>query len=365
MTTPYVGIDLDKIEHNARTITGLCQARGIRVTGVTKGACGHPDVAQAMLRGGVSNIGDSRLENIRRMRDAGVDAHFTLLRLPASSQAGEVVEAVDMSLNSELDTLAQLSQAAQARGEVHEVIIMVDLGDLREGLMPADVVAVVTEACNLPGIVVRGLGTNLNCFAGLVPTSDNMNQLASLAAEVRQTCAIPLDVVSGLNSGGLDLIKEGDIPVGINHARIGEAILLGRETIRREPWPDTHQDAFVLHAELLELRNKPSQPSGERGQDAFGGMPDFEDRGEMPRALLNLGRADVDVAGIAPIDSRMTILGASSGYLALDVSAVDTSLRIGDEVAFSLNYSALLAVMSSEYVEKRSLNTAAPVRDRR
>lgn len=363
MTTPYVGIDLDKIEHNARTITGLCQSRGLRVTGVTKGVCGHPDVARAMLRGGVSDIGDSRLINIRRMRDGGVDARFTLLRLPALSQAEAVVESVAMSLNSELTTLERLSQAAQARGEVHEVIIMVELGDLREGLMPVDVVPVVTEACKLPGIVVRGLGSNLNCLAGLVPTADNMNQLVSLAAEVRQTCAIPLQVVSGLNSGGLELISEGAVPAGINQARIGEAILLGRETIQRAPWPDTHQDAFVLHAEVLELRNKPSLPTGERGLNAFGGAPEFEDRGETPRALLNLGRADVDVAGIAPIDARLTILGASSGYLVLDVAATDGSLRVGDEVAFSLNYSALLAAMSSEYVEKRPLTAGVPERN--
>ena len=363
MTTPYIGIDLDKIEHNARTITGLCQSRGLRVTGVTKGVCGHPVVARAMLRGGVSDIGDSRLENIRRMRDGRVDTRFTLLRLPALSQVQEVVESVAISLNSEPATLAQLSRAAQAHGEVHEVIIMVDLGDLREGLVPADVVPVVSEACKLPGIVVRGLGSNLNCFAGLVPTTDNMNQLISLAEEVRRTCAIPLEVVSGLNSGGLDLIDRGAVPAGINQARIGEAILLGRETIQRAPWPDTHQDAFVLHAEVLELRNKPSQPIGERSQDAFGGVPEFDDRGETPRALLNLGRADVDVTGIAPIDARLNILGASSGYLVLDVAAMEGSLRVGDEVAFSLNYSALLAAMSSEYVEKRPLNAGAPVRN--
>ena len=363
MATPYVGIDLDKIEHNARIITGLCESRGIRVTGVTKGVCGHPGVARAMLRGGVADIGDSRLENIRRMQDGGVQTRFTLLRLPALSQVGEVVESVAMSLNSELATLERLSRAAQARRQVHAVIIMVDLGDLREGLMPEDVVPVMAEACKLPGIVVRGLGSNLNCFAGLVPTTDNMNQLVSLAGEVRQACAIPLDLVSGLNSGGLDLISAGAVPAGINHARIGEAILLGRETIRRKPWPDTHQDAFVLHAEVLELTNKPSRPTGVRGQDAFGEVPEFADRGETPRALLNLGWADVDVEGIAPLDPGMTILGASSGYLALDVSAMGGNLRVGDEVAFSLNYSALLAAMSSEYVEKRPLKADSPGRD--
>jgi len=153
----------------------------------------------------------------------------------------------------------------------------------------------------------------------------------------------------------LELVAAGAMPARVNHARIGEAILLGRETIHRMPWPDTHQDAFLLHAEVLELKNKPSLPVGIRNQDAFGALPAFEDRGNVLRALLNLGREDVDVAGIAPLDPRLRILGASSGYLILDVSAIQGSIRTGDELAFSMNYSALLAAMTSEYVKKRTL----------
>ena len=182
-----------------------------------------------------------------------------------------------------------------------------------------------------------------------------------LADEARQACGVSLPVVSGLNSGGMELIAAGAVPAGVNNARIGEAILLGRETIARCAWPGTHQDAFVLHAEVLELRNKPSQPSGERGEDAFGGRPEFEDRGDAPRALLNLGRADVDVTAITPVEPGLKVLGASSGYLVVEVSSLDRDLRVGDEVAFLLNYSALLAAMSAEYVEKRVLRDGAPV----
>jgi len=354
MTTPRLVIDLDKIEHNSRTIVGLCHQHGIEVTGVTKVTCGHPEVAQAMLRGGVSSIADSRLENIRRLISAGVDTEFMLLRLPALSRVDEVVESVAVSLNSELAVLEALSTAAQQRGKVHEVILSVDLGDLREGIWPDDLVPFAREAARLPGIHIKGLGTNLACFAGVVPDEDNMKRLVELAAELERCLDRRLECISGVNSSGLELIAAGGMPARVNHARIGEAIVLGRETTHRKPWPDTFQDAFVLEAEVLELKKKPSVPLGSRSEDAFGQRPEFEQRGEVLRALLNVGREDIDVEGLTPQDPGAVILGGSSGYLVVDVSAVAGNIRIGDTLAFSLNYAALLAAMTSAYVYKHA-----------
>ncbi|NCF18187.1 MAG: alanine/ornithine racemase family PLP-dependent enzyme [Haliea sp.] len=364
MPSPRLTFDLDRIEHNARTITGLCGDHGIRVTGVTKCVCGHPAVARAMLRGGVADIGDSRLENIRRMREAGIESPFVLVRLPPLSGAEQVVECTDASLNSEPALLRRLSVAADDRGQVHEVMLMVDLGDLREGLWPSDLPSVVAEAAQLPGIRVRGLGVNLACFAGVVPTEKHMNRLVSLAEEIEESLGIELAYISGLNSSGLELLEAGSVHPRVNHARIGEAILLGRETTQRRPWPGTHQDAFTLHAEVLELKTKPSQPVGERGEDAFGGTPRFEERGDILHALLNVGREDVDVAGITPLVPGVRILGASSGYLILDVSALAGKLRIGGELTFALNYSALLRAMTSEYVKKQPVRNGVPVNSR-
>jgi predicted amino acid racemase len=360
MASPYVTIDLDKIEHNALTIVELCRAHGMEVTGVTKGTCGQPDVARAMLRGGVSSIGDSRLQNIQRLRAAGIETDYILLRIPALSQLEEVIEYAQLSLNSEITVLAGLSQAARRRDQLHEVIVMVDLGDLREGICPDDLVPLVREAGTLSGIRIVGLGTNLSCFGGVVPTEQNMNQLVELASEIEESCGMELKWVSGCNSSALELIASGRMPKRVNHARIGEAILLGCETVHRRPWPGTFQDAFLLHAEVLELKRKPSLPIGERAEDAFGETPVFADRGERHRALLNVGREDVDIRGLTPLDSRLSILGGSSGYLILDVTGAKGDIRVGDEIAFAPNYSALLAAMTSEYVEKRSLPLGVP-----
>jgi len=290
-----------------------------------------------------------------------------LLRLPSPSEVNEVVEWVDVSLNSELAVLAALSRAARHRGRIHDVIIMVDLGDLREGLWPSEVIPFMREALRLPGIRIAGLGTNLACFGGVIPSEDNMLRLARLADSVEQTFGFKLRWISGANSSGLDLIAAGRMPPGINQARIGEAILLGRETTHRRAWPGTFQDAFALHAEILELKRKPSAPIGERTEDAFGNLSSFENHGDIERALVNIGREEVSIEGITPHDARLKIIGASSSYLVLDMSRAAGVFTVGDELTFSLNYGALLTAMTSEYVKKRPLHehlstdTRAPI----
>jgi predicted amino acid racemase len=354
MAYPLLNIDLDKIEHNARVIVELCAVHGIEVSGVTKAVCGNPQVASAMLRGGVTGIADSRLENIRRMRDAGIDSTYMLLRLPSLSRVDEVTDCVDISLNSEAETLQALSVSALRQGKVHDVILMVDLGDLREGLWPNQAIDLAKTLVTFEGIRLKGIGTNLACFGGLMPTHDNMRRLAELAAEIERVCAIDLEWVSGINSSGLILLAEKGLPKRVNHARIGEAILLGRETTHRTPWPDTYQNAFVLQAEVVELKKKPSAFSGEHCEDAFGGHPHFENHGEILHALVNIGRQDVDSDGIRPLEP-VAVIGASSDYLGLDVSELAGRIRLGDVLTFNLNYSALLAAMTSAYVEKRCI----------
>jgi predicted amino acid racemase len=353
MARPHVLIDLARIEHNARTVAGLCARHGIAVTGVTKGVCGHPGVARAMLRGGCVSLGESRMENVARLRTAGVETSYMLLRVPSLSAVDEVVAGVDVSLNSELAVVRGLSDAAARRGVIHEVVVMVDLGDLREGVWPDDVVPFVRELLALPGVRLAGLGANLTCYGGVLPTEANMGRLVSCAEEVERAFGVRLRWLSGGNSSALPLIATGRMPARVNHVRIGEAILLGRETIHRTAWPGTFQDAFRLRAEVVEEKAKPSVPIGERAEDAFGHRPAFPERGEVERALVNVGREDVVVEGLVPVDPRLAILGASSDYLIVDVTAAAGEVGVGSEIGFAPDYAALLALMSSPYVEKR------------
>lgn len=355
MSHPHLTIDLSKIEHNARVIVDLCRGHGIEVTGVTKATHGDAEVARAMLRGGVTGIGESHLENVRRLKDAEIDAPVMLLTVPSLSDVGAVICTVDVSLNSEISVLDALSQAALNQGNIHDVLVMVDLGDLREGVLPQYLDGFMHQAAALPGIRIKGLGANLTCFGGVVPSRENMGRLVQQARETEEAFGLKLEWISGGNSSALKLIASDSMPSEVNHARIGEAILLGCETTHREPWPDTHQDAFVLKAEVVEAKEKPSQPKGELAEDAFGHVPRFEDLGDIDHALVNIGREDVDVEGLTPVDDRLHVLGGTSGYVALDITKAEGEIEVGSEITFTLNYAALVVAMGSEYIEKRHI----------
>lgn len=355
MGAPCVTVDIDKIEENTRAVTGLCAEHGISVTGVTKVTCGMPQVAHAMIRGGISAVGESRLENIHRLRAGGLNRPVVLLRIPPLSAAEEIVRSTDVSLNSEISVIRRLDQVAESIGIVHRIILMVDLGDLREGILPEDLLPAVREIRDMPGIAIRGIGTNLTCYGGVIPTEKNLQQLIDLTHRVEDTFDFKVETISGGNSSSLPLLAAGKMPKGINNLRIGEAILLGRETVNRSPWPGTSQKTFMLSAEVIELKKKPSIPTGETGQDAFGHTPVFEDKGERIRGILNIGREDVDVEGLDPEDEGVTIMGASSDHLLVDLTEAKENYNLGEELRFHPTYSALLMSMTSNYVEKKVL----------
>lgn len=358
MSDPQISIDLARIERNTRAVVDLCRASGITPFGVTKGTCGMPQVARAMLRGGIAGIAESRFENIRRLRDAGIDCPIMLLRSPPLTRVEELVRTVDISLQSELQLLREISRVAERLGKVHDVILMIDLGDLREGIWPNDLVPTVEAVMELPGVRIAGVGTNLTCFGAIIPTQENLTQLVGHAYKVESITGRPLDWVSGGNSSSLPLLLAGGMPAGVNNLRIGEAILQGgRDTFLTEPWEALDRDAFELTGELLEVKTKPSLPIGQSGLDAFGNAPVFVDEGDRLRGIANIGREDVIAEGLIPTRPGVRVLGASSDHLVLDLTEADPPLHVGENVSFRMNYGALLTVMTSEYVEK------VPMRD--
>jgi len=350
--TPRLEIYPDRIAANARSVIGRCHAHGAKVACVTKVTCAHPAVVHALEQAGADLIADSRIANLMSMANTGQSLPLMLLRIPAPSRAADVVRCADTTLNSSVSTIRLLSEAAQFLNVHHNVIVMVDVGDLREGVWPDRAIDVVREASRLPNIHVAGLGCNLACYGGVIPSVENMAALIEVRDACRRATGLELETLSGGNSASLPLLESGRMPKEINQFRIGEAIVLGRNVLDRTPWPGTRQDTFRMVAEVVELERKPSVPVGDRGQDAFGGYEEFQDRGVRLRAICNMGRQDVTVDGIVPEDKGIIVLGGSSDHLVLDVEDAETPVELGMELAFSPNYSALLALSTSPYVQK-------------
>jgi ornithine racemase len=346
---PRIDIHLDKLAHNAEQIVGLYKSKNVMVTVVTKGVCGSVEIANTLVKIGIHSIGESYLQNIAKMRAAGVQTKFMLLRSPMLSETEQVVALADISLNSELCVIRSLNQFASRLKKKHKIILMIEMGDLREGILPEQVELYVEEILRLKSIELTGIGTNLLCFGGIKPDTLNMNALSSIARQIQEKYKIQLEVVSGGNSANYSWFQNNTDLGLINHLRIGENILLGSDPTVKKPIPGLFTNVFQLQAEVIENKSKPSMPYGKITFDAFGEVPKFEDKGRMNRALLAIGKQDLDINGCFPIDD-IEVLGSSSDHLL--VNTKDTNLNIGDIVNFNITYRALLRLMVSPYVEK-------------
>jgi len=349
---PRLDIYLDKIKNNSESIKTLCSKHGIKVVGITKGCCAITKVGQAIINGGINFLGDSRIENLKGLKKSGLKVETMLIRIPMLSEVSRVLNWADISLNSEISVIKSLSQEALKRKIVHRIILMIDLGDLREGIMPDNALTVVGEIRKLSGVKLMGIGANFCCISGVMPTRENLTRLVKLTEEIENNFHINLEVISGGNTSVLKLVEEDIIPDRINQLRIGVGILLGQDDVRLRNIAGTYQDTFILSAEVIEVQEKPSKPRGEIGRDAFGEIPVFRDLGIRKRAILAIGKQDIYLNSLIPLKEGIKIVSASSDHLIIDITDFKEELKVGAEVRFRLNYPALLSATTSKYVKK-------------
>jgi predicted amino acid racemase len=320
-----------------------------RVVGVTKAVAGDPAVATAMLAGGVDGIGDSRLLNLARVGEH-VDVERTLLQSPRLSDLERVVEHADRSLHTEYAVIEALADVAVENDLTHDVVLMVDTGDRREGVLPEEVLPTLRRVTPLEGVRVVGLGTNTGCFGGVLPTPETMRDFVAVVEDAEAALDREFDVVSGGSTVTLPLVEDGQLPARVNELRIGEGILLGTDVTRGRDIPYLRRDAFTLRAEVIECKRKPSTPAGETGRNVDGEQPSFDDRGVRDRAILGLGKQDTVPEELTPLAEGVEVLGASSDHLVCDVTDAPRDVDVGNTLAFRMGYRALVQAFTSEYV---------------
>ena len=348
---PRLVLHAEALAENVRHVASRCARDGITLWGVTKGVCAHPRIAEIMVQNGCRALMDSRMKNIEALRKQNLGVPLWLLRIPMASEVSRLVQYADGAVVSMAETVHLLHDACAERRHPFEVMLMVDIGDLREGIWPDEVdsLAEAFSACSRVRCV--GVAANWGCYGGVLPTEENEKHLISVGRLLEGRLGQPLTYFSGGNSSALSLLEKEGLPSRINHLRVGEAVLLGTDVTNMRSFPWLRQDTMEFQAEIVELRRKPSVPLGERGADAFGNIPQFEDRGLRLRAIVAMGRQDVRLEGLTPADPRMTILGASSDHMILDVEDAG-SLKMGDVISFRPDYGAMLQGVTSAYVEK-------------
>ena len=358
MNAPRLEIHLERLHHNARTLVDRLARSGIAVTGVSKATLGLPEIVATWIAAGVVSIGESRLATIEALHRSAIPVPLLMLRSPMLQEVERVVAHAAISCNSEAVVLRALAAAAQVQGLRHGVLLMVELGDLREGILPADLEAIVQLTLALPNLQLLGLATNLGCQHGVAPDATNMAMLSALTTAQETRFGIRLPWCSGGNSANLPWLASGADPGRINHLRLGEALLLGREPLTRSPIPGLHTDAITLVAEVIESKRKPMQPWGNRQRSSFNHRPAAPSpeaesgRDAVPRlatrTILALGEQDADPATLRA--AGITIEGASSDHLV--VSGAPAGLAVGEELRFQIGYSSLLRAMTSPFVAR-------------
>lgn len=356
---PKLIIDMKKLEANIDACAKITKDDGgCSMMIVTKCLCADRTVCEMIAKHPrVDFLADSRVMNIRKYADlmAPNGKQSVLLRLPMVDEIEELVKYVDISQNSEMETVRAIAEEAKKQGKVHKIILMVDLGDLREGMFyqnEEEIVSAAAEIEAMDGVELYGMGTNLTCYGAIIPKNDNLSVLCSIAGRVEEKIGRSLELISGGNSSSIYLIWREDMPEKISNLRLGESFLLGNDTAYGEEVPGTVHDAVLVEAQIIELKEKPSLPIGEVGKDAFGQVPEYEDRGVIKRAILGIGKQDTDIDGMTPLDDRIDILGGSSDHMILDMSKCGEDYKLGDTVKFRLEYGALLKTATSPYVAK-------------
>ena len=344
---PRVEINLAHLQHNVSKVVEKCGSFGIQVAGVIKGATGIPEVARAFDKGGAAFIASSRLEQLEDAINAGIEKPMMLIRIPMLSEVKDVIRLADISLNSEFEVIKALNDEARAQGKLHKVILMADLGDLREGFWDKDEMIKVAEYIEnkMINIQLVGIGTNVGCYGSISPTVEKLEELVELAERIEERLGRQLEYISGGATSSLMRVWDKNIPKRINMLRVGEGILLARDldVFYGYDMSDLYQDIFRLKAEVIEVKDKPSYPVGTIAIDAFGHTPTYVDRGIRRRALLAMGKVDYgDPAELLPMDKGIEVLGASSDHTIIDAEDAERDYKVGDIMTFDICYATVV-----------------------
>jgi len=345
---PKLIVDTKKYKHNVEKLLKLCHNFDISMMAVTKVFCADSRLIDILEECKVDYIADSRLLNLKNMKTS---LPKVMLRLVSMHEVDEVVQHVDISLNSELMVIKAINDAAKKLNKIHKVILMIDIGDLREGIFyKENIIESVSAIESFTHVELLGLGTNLTCYGGIIPTEDTLKRLIDITHFVENYLDRKLELISGGNSSHLHLLFKNKKIDKINNLRLGESLILGRETAFGDSISTLYQDVITLEVDLIEIKYKPSIPEGDIGMDAFGKKPSFKDYGLMKRGILAIGKQDVDFHELIPVNESIRLIGSSSDHIIVDLTNSKIDYQVGDIIKFKLSYGSLLSLMTSRYV---------------
>jgi len=344
-----------RLEQNYRFLRDLLAEEGVEWGVVTKLLCGNKPFLREVIRMGPREIHDSRISNLKAIKEIDPDIQTVYIKPPAKRAIPHVIRYADVSFNTELSTIRRLSEEAQRQGRFHRILVMIELGDLREGVMGDQVLEFYGEVFELPSIEIIGVGANLNCLNGVMPSQDKLMQLVLYEKLLEATFGRNIPWVSGGSTVTLPLVFRHQLPAGVNHFRLGEALFFGADLFNHTTFEGMRDDVFELEAEILETQEKPRVPHGRLDRNPSGEVLviDESEYGELHhRAIIDVGLLECDPQYLIPVDEDVKVLGASSDMIVLDLGDSSRGYEVGGTVRFRLKYMGALGLMNSRYIDK-------------
>lgn len=353
-----------KILDNVRMISEYLADHDIYWTLISKVLSGHREALREILSDEVikttHSIGDSRLSSLATIKDLRPEIVTMYIKPPAATYADEIIEVADITFNTSLETLEALNNEAARRNKIHRSIIMIELGELREGILHENVVDFYKNVFEMDNIEIAGLGTNLGCMYGIEPTYDKLIQLSLYKQLLEAQFGRKIELISGGTSITLPLIKDERIPKTVNHFRIGEAAFLGVSPLDGKPFEGLNHDNFVYNANIVEIEEKYYIPDGNIGDAAVGhtGENTYSQGEKSYKALLDFGVLDVDDEALEADDDDIDFIGTTSDLSVYDLgdnidSEGNQKYKVGDAIRFQPNYMGVARLMTSKFIDKK------------
>ncbi len=352
----FITLDVKKLKFNFDYLDKLFKANDIEWSIVSKILSGNKTFLTELLKFDVHQICDSRVSNLKEIKSISPNIETIYIKPPAKRSIPSIVKYADISMNTEFETIKLLSVEAKKQNVIHKIIIMIELGELREGVLGNDFMAFYERVFKLENIKVVGIGTTLSCLYGVLPNHDKLIQLSLYEQLIEAKFDKQIPYVSGGSSVTIPLIFQNLLPKGINHFRVGETLFLGTDVYNNTKLKKMHSDVFSLYSEIIELIEKPLVPTGDMGKNVEGETCEFDQSiiGETSyRAIIDIGLLDVETNHLQLIDKSLKLVGASSDMMVISLGENKKKFKVGDLIEFKLDYMGIVRIMNSKYIDKK------------
>jgi predicted amino acid racemase len=353
----FIKLYRQKLKENYNFLNTLFKERNIKWGVVTKLLCGNIIYLKEVIELGVMEMHDSRISNLKKIKKLNPDIQTVYIKPPSKLNIEKIVKYADVSFNTEIYTIKLLSEEAKRQNKTHGIIIMIEMGDLREGVLGEELLNFYEQIFSLPNIEIRGIGTNLNCLSGVMPTQDKLIQLSLYKQLIEAKFNVKIPWVSGGTSVAIPLMLKNVRPMAVNHFRIGEALFFAKDLFTGETIEGMHNDVLKLYAEIIEITEKPNNPTGELGENVAGNTYEVDENADLSetslRAILDFGLLDMQPQYLSPTDDSITIIDSSSDMTVIDISNAKNKYKMGDLVSFNLQYMGALYLLNSDYIDKK------------